>query len=85
MNASLRDLNARSSALARRAERGETITITDRGRPIADLIPHRPSVQFAKKADVLAALRGIGTDDHRRFREQLDEIIDPGFDERFAT
>jgi prevent-host-death family protein len=85
VNASLRDLNAKSSALARRAERGETITITDRGRPIADLVPHRPSLRFAQKADVLDALRGVGLDDHRRFREQLDAIIEPGFDVRADT
>ncbi|MGH9270006.1 MAG: hypothetical protein ACRDZ2_01900 [Ilumatobacteraceae bacterium] len=31
MNASLRELNSASSALARRAQAGETIVITDRG------------------------------------------------------
>ncbi|MGH9270767.1 MAG: type II toxin-antitoxin system Phd/YefM family antitoxin, partial [Ilumatobacteraceae bacterium] len=61
MNATLRELNVNSSALARRAEAGETITITDRGRPIVDLVPHRP-VRFACKEDVLRALRGVGRD-----------------------
>ena len=80
MRASLRELNANSSALARRAEAGETITITDRGRPIVDLVPHRRPIGFARKDDVVRALRGAGRDDHTRFREQLDAVIDPYFD-----
>jgi prevent-host-death family protein len=80
VNASLRELNVNASALARRAEAGETITITDRGRPIIDLVPHRAGVRFARKDDVLRALRGVGDDDHRRFRDQLDAAVDPYFE-----
>lgn len=80
MNASLRELNVNSSALARRAEAGETITITDRGKPIVDLVPHQPKPRFAHKADVLRALRGVGHDSHTTFREQLDVALDPYFD-----
>ena len=83
MNASLRELNANSSALARRAEAGETITITDRGKPIVDLVPHQPTTQFARKNDVLRALRGVGQDSHATFRAQLDAVLDPYFDESF--
>lgn len=82
MEASLRDLNVHSSALARRAEAGETITITDRGKPIVDIVPHRTEVGFARKADVLSALRGVGRDSYARFREQLDAAADPFFDEQ---
>ncbi len=80
MDASLRELNVNSSALARRAEAGETITITDRGKPIVDLIPHRPTARFARKDDVLRALRGVGRDSHMTFRDQLDAVLDPFFD-----
>jgi prevent-host-death family protein len=73
MNASLRELNTNSSALARRAEAGETITITDRGKPIVDLVPH--------KDDVLRALRGAGQDSHETFRAQLDAVLDPYFEQ----
>lgn len=80
MNASLRELNA--SAPARRAEAGETITITDRGKPIVDMVPHRPKSRFAHKDDALRALRGAGGDSHSKFREQLDALVDPYFDHR---
>ncbi len=52
MEASLRELNVHASALARRAQAGERVTITDRGRPIAELGPHRAGFRFALKADV---------------------------------
>ena len=81
MHASLRELNVNSSALARRAEAGETITITDRGKPIVDLVPHQPTARFARKDDVLRALRGAGRDSHTKFREQLDSVLDPSFDD----
>jgi prevent-host-death family protein len=35
----VRDLRQRASELLRRVERGETIEITDRGRPVAVLAP----------------------------------------------
>jgi antitoxin (DNA-binding transcriptional repressor) of toxin-antitoxin stability system len=77
VNASLRELNSASSALARRAQAGETIVITDRGVPIADLVPHQSECRPANKSDVLDAFRRLGGDDHKRFREQLDELVDP--------
>jgi prevent-host-death family protein len=79
MNASLRELNVNASALARRAQAGEEITITDRGRPIADLVPHREGIRFAHRDDVLRDLRSVGRDNHVRFRQQLDEVLDSSF------
>jgi antitoxin (DNA-binding transcriptional repressor) of toxin-antitoxin stability system len=73
----MRELNSASSALARRAQAGETIVITDRGVPIADLVPHQSERRPANKPDVLDAFRRLGGDDHKRFREQLDELVDP--------
>jgi antitoxin (DNA-binding transcriptional repressor) of toxin-antitoxin stability system len=70
-------LNNASSALARRAQAGETIVITDRGVPIADLIPHQHDRRPVSKSDVLDAFGRLGGDDHKRFREQLDELVDP--------
>jgi len=81
MNATLRELNVHASALARRAQAGEIVTITDRGRPIVDLVPHRDGLRFARRADVQRALRGVGADDHERFRRQLDAVVDPYVDE----
>jgi antitoxin (DNA-binding transcriptional repressor) of toxin-antitoxin stability system len=77
VNASLRELNNASSALARRAQAGETIVITDRGLPIADLVPHLRDHRPANRSDVLAAFGRLGGEDHDRFRNQLDELVDP--------
>jgi antitoxin (DNA-binding transcriptional repressor) of toxin-antitoxin stability system len=77
VNASLRELNSASSALARRAQAGETIVITDRGVPIADLVPHQRDRRPAMRSAVLDAFGRLASDDHERFRGQLDELIDP--------
>lgn len=79
MNASLRDLNIKASELARRAERGEVITITDRGRPIADLGPHRTGFRFARKDDVVRAFAALPSVDPNRFRDDLDSLVDPTY------
>lgn len=41
----------------------------------------RPKTRFAHKDDVLRALRGAGRDSHTKFREQLDAVLDPYFDD----
>jgi prevent-host-death family protein len=38
---SIKEAKDRLTALARRVEQGETITITRNGKPIVDLVPHR--------------------------------------------
>lgn len=81
MHASLRDLSVKASELARQA--GEVITITDRGRPIADLGPHRPGVRFARKDDVLRAFAALPSVDAERLRADLDAVVDPGFVDPF--
>lgn len=83
MEASLRELNVSSSALARRAQHGQVITITDRGRPIADLSPHRGGFRLARKADVLQTFRAIAPVDGERFRADLDAVADPGFSDPY--
>jgi prevent-host-death family protein len=39
---SMRDAKNRLTELARRVEQGEEIVITRNGRPVLDLVPHRP-------------------------------------------
>lgn len=79
MSASLRELNVKASELARRAQAGEVITITDRGRPIADLGPHRTGFRFADKDDVLRGFAALPVVDPDRFRADLDALADPTF------
>jgi prevent-host-death family protein len=50
----IRDLRQRASELVRRVEAGETIEVTDRGRPVARLGP------IAKKGTMLEQLRAAG-------------------------
>jgi prevent-host-death family protein len=83
MNASLRDLNVKSSELARRAQAGEVIVITDRGRPIADLGPHRSGLLFARKDDVQRTFRSLPWVDPDRFRDDLDRLGDPSYHDPF--
>jgi len=37
----IRDLNHRTGEYVRAAAAGDRITITDRGRPLADIVPHQ--------------------------------------------
>jgi prevent-host-death family protein len=39
---SIRDAKNRLTELARTVENGETIVVTRNGRPVLDLVPHRP-------------------------------------------
>lgn len=39
---SMREAKNRLTELARRVEQGETIVVTRNGRPVLDLVPHRP-------------------------------------------
>ena len=79
MDASLRELNVKASELARRAQTGEVITITDRGRPIASLGPHRAGLRFARKSDVEHAFANLPPVDADDFRRDLDAVLDPSF------
>jgi prevent-host-death family protein len=49
-----RELRNDTAGLLRRVEEGETIVITRRGKPVADLVPHRPGeARWLTPADVL--------------------------------
>lgn len=39
----MKDAKNRLTELARRVEAGETVTVTRNGRPVIDLVPHRPT------------------------------------------
>lgn len=38
---SIKEARDRLTALARRVEKGETVTVTRNGKPVFDLVPHR--------------------------------------------
>ncbi|MHB8762797.1 MAG: type II toxin-antitoxin system Phd/YefM family antitoxin [Deferrisomatales bacterium] len=54
----IREAKARLSSLVGRAKRGETVTITDRGRPVARLVPVEPEERTAEEQ--LRALESEG-------------------------
>lgn len=54
---SIREAKNRLTELARRVEQGETVVITRNGRPVLDLVPHRPR-------------RGLDLSAGERFRAQ---------------
>ena len=63
MNASVRDLKSRLSRYLRQVQRGETVVVTLRGKPIARLVP-LPSLPLEER---LATLPGVnaGTGENR--------------------
>ncbi|HVA25724.1 MAG TPA: type II toxin-antitoxin system prevent-host-death family antitoxin [Chloroflexota bacterium] len=52
----IRELKERASAVVRRAAHGETVTITDRGRPVARIVP---SLQDENWLDLMIQERRI--------------------------
>ncbi len=64
----VRELRQRASELLRRVEQGETIEVTDRGRPVAVLSP-------PPKGSPLDRLRALGEIDSAT--EDLDDLPEP--------
>jgi prevent-host-death family protein len=58
-----RELRNDTAGLLRRVEAGETVVITRRGKPVADLIPHRETASRGlTPADVLEIRRIASSD-----------------------
>lgn len=75
MNVSVRDLRNEGGRVLDRVERGETVTITRNGRPVAEL---RPLPRRARSiAELDQRLAGIPAMDESTFRRDVDAIIDP--------
>ena len=64
----VRELRQRASELLRRVEQGETIEVTDRGRPVAILSP-------PPDGNPLARLRALG--DVEPAKGDLDDLPEP--------
>lgn len=85
MRATLTELNSNSNALARAAQAGETVVITDRGTPIADIVPHHEMawVPTAQLIDTLRLLRATLQSPQATsevVRDELDAVVDPFVD-----
>ena len=73
---SIRDLRNNGGEVVERASRGESITITRAGKPVAEL---RPLTRRGLTADaLLTRWRGLPALDPMALRRDIDELIDPG-------
>lgn len=72
---SVRDLRNHGGVVLDSVARGETVTVTRQGKPIAELRP-RP-VAGTPASAVLAHWRGIPVLDLADLRADLDDVIDP--------
>ena len=76
-----RELRNNTAELLRRVERGERLTITVHGHPVADLVPLKRPRSFVPFAEIVEGLRGLLPPDARldgHVRELLaDEPEDP--------
>jgi len=76
-----RELRNDTGGLLRRVENGETIVITRRGRPVADLVPHRRAVsrwftpdEVVEVIEQSAADPGLKDDLERLVGETTDDL-----------
>jgi prevent-host-death family protein len=58
-----RELRNDTAGLLRRVEAGETIVITRRGKPVADLVPHRQSMGRGLTPAEVVEIRAIASAD----------------------
>ncbi|MDP8931638.1 MAG: type II toxin-antitoxin system prevent-host-death family antitoxin [Actinomycetota bacterium] len=72
---SIRDLRNHGGDVVDRVQRGEHLTVTRAGRPVAELIPvRRPAL---KATALLDRWRNLPPVDPQRLRADLDGVIDP--------
>ena len=75
--AGLRELRQHTSDLVRRAERGETVTVTVSGREVAQLGPLQ-RMQWRTWEDVVAVFEGPSDDDWAKDRDLVNHgVSDP--------
>ena len=80
MKAGLRELRQHASDLVRRAERGETVTVTVSGREVAQLGPLQ-RMQWRTWDDIVVVFDGPSDRDWAHDRD----LVDHGVSDPFAT
>jgi prevent-host-death family protein len=75
-NVSIRDLRNKGGEVVDRAARGEAITITKAGEPVAELRPVSPR-GLAPEA-LLARWKTLPAVDPIRLRADIDDLVDAG-------
>jgi len=75
-NVSIRDLRNKGGEVVDRAARGEPITITRAGKPVAEL--RAVSSRGISAEALLARWRALPAVDPIRVRADMDAVLDPG-------
>ena len=71
----IRELRNHGGEVVDRVARGEQITITRGGKPVAELLPVRPQSLTAET--LLARWHRLPPVDYNAMRAELDEVLDP--------
>lgn len=71
----VRDLRNRSAEVLRRVERGESLTVTRDGEPVARVVPLPRST--SRVEELIARRRALPVVDAEQLRTDIDEIMDP--------
>lgn len=74
-NVSIRDLRNKGGEVVDRASRGEPITITKAGRPVAELRPVRPPALAA--GVLLERWRHLPSVDPVAMTREIDRLVEP--------
>lgn len=78
-----RELRNDTAGLLRRVEAGEAVTITRRGKPVADLVPHRPNPGRGLTPAEVMEIREIASGDSTwaadlaKLREETTDDLGP--------
>ena len=78
-----RQLRNDSAKVLRAVQEGQTMTITRNGTPVAELRPVAAR-RYVSRALIREAARTAPRIDARRFRADIDAVIDPWLDDRQA-
>ncbi len=70
-----RELRNESGRIMRALDKGKTFVVTRNGVPVGELIPLRPRV-FVPAEAALAAFAGAPRIARRRFRKDVDAVLD---------
>ena len=79
---SVRELRNRTSDVVARVEAGETLTLTVRGRPVADIVPHGqrrdalPAEEFFAGLEQALAELPAGPDEPRELGLTSDDLVE---------
>ena len=74
-----RELRNASATVLREVQAGQTIIVTRNGEPVAELRPIQPR-RFASRATLAEAAAHAARIDAKRFRDDVDEIVDQSVD-----